>query len=420
MIVYNLGITIYTLFIRLASLFNPKAKQWVEGRKQVWEKLEKTFGNPQKTVWFHCASLGEFEQGRPLIEAFRLKYPNYKILLTFFSPSGYEIRKNYPGADSIFYLPADTASNAKRFISITKPDLAIFVKYEFWFNYLKSLNQAHIPLLIVSGKFRPSQHFFKWYGGFARKGLTHVTRFYVQDEASVKLLANICLNNVTKSGDTRFDRVASIATQLIEFEEVKQFCGSYPVLVFGSTWAADEDVFLPFLRTWHTNAKFIIAPHEVHPARIEALQKTIGLSSCLFSELKPNQTNLPNILIINNIGKLSQLYKYGTLAYIGGGFGVGTHNILEAATFGLPVIFGPNHTQFAETVELIKAGGAFSITTAAQFSQVAEILLSNPKNWKTCSEICRNFVKNNQGASKLIMQGIDEILNDNFPSKPIV
>jgi 3-deoxy-D-manno-octulosonic-acid transferase len=410
MLFYNLGIRTYILLIRIAAFFKPKAKLWVDGRKNTWEPLKQAFGNQHKTVWFHCASLGEFEQGRPLIETFKVDYPEYKILLTFFSPSGYEVRKNYAGADYVCYLPADTPSNAKRFIEITKPVLAIFVKYEFWFNYLKTLNQHHTPLFIVSGKFRHNQHFFQWYGAFARKGLANVTRFYVQDETSVQLLHRIGLGNVLKSGDTRFDRVASIAKQSIDFEEIRNFCGSKPVLIFGSTWPADEEVFLPFIAAWHEKAKFIIAPHEVHNTRIDELRRKAGLPTCLFTDLQVNPSIQANILIVNTIGKLSQLYKYGTIAYIGGGFGAGTHNILEAATFGLPVIFGPNHKQFTETVELIKAGGAFGISNAAEFRQTAESLLANDQKRQHCANLCSTYVKNNQGATQRIMLGVQEIL----------
>jgi 3-deoxy-D-manno-octulosonic-acid transferase len=410
MLLYDASIRAYTGVIGIAALFNPKAALWVKGRKNIWQELANSCKGHANIVWFHCASLGEFEQGRPVIEAFRSDFPEHKILLTFFSPSGYEVRKNYSGVDFVFYLPADTIANAKHFMQIVNPVLAVFVKYEFWFNYLKVLKFNKIPVLVISSVFRPQQHFFKWYGSFFRKGLQHISWFFVQNMKSQLLLQSIGINNVTVSGDTRFDRVAAIARNPVIYSEVENFCGKSDVIICGSTWPADDEIIWKLIDQSPANAKFIIAPHEVHQARIAGLlQKSKG-KAVLFSDLKNETAETKNILIINNIGILSHLYKYGRIAYIGGGFGAGTHNILEAATFGLPVFFGPNHLQFTETVELIRAGGAFGISNAQEFVTQISGLLSNSGYYNKCSTICSNYIAEKQGATKLIMLKIKSIL----------
>jgi 3-deoxy-D-manno-octulosonic-acid transferase len=362
-------------------------------------------------AWFHCASLGEFEQVRPVIEAFRKAQPDWKIVLTFFSPSGYEIRKNYEEADYICYLPLDTPGNARKFIRLVKPSLVVFVKYEFWFRYLDELYREKIPVNVISAIFRPQQHFFKWYGGWARKQLKKVTGFFVQDEASAELLRAKGIGQVTVSGDTRFDRVDAIAQNAKPFPLVEKFAGSSPVFLAGSTWPADEALILELIEAHGDKMKFIIAPHEVKPERIKALKDVIQNSKFkiqndkveVFSNLSEENAASCNILIIDSIGQLSHLYQYATIAYIGGGFGVGIHNILEAATFGKPVIFGPKYEKFREAVELIEAGGAFSVHNPEQLSHRTIELLGNNELYQKSSSICSDYVNQKKGATEIIL-----------------
>jgi 3-deoxy-D-manno-octulosonic-acid transferase len=393
----------------------------------------------ENTAWFHCASLGEFEQGRPVIEAFRKTNPDWKIALTFFSPSGYEIRKNYEGADQIFYLPLDTKKNAGKFIQAISPSLVIFVKYEFWFRYLDILHSQKIPVYVISAIFRQNQHFFKWYGGWALKQLRKVTGFFVQDEASAELLRAKGIGQVVVSGDTRFDRVASIAEKAKPFPLVEKYAGIVPVFLAGSTWPADEVLILKLIEIHGDKMKFIIAPHEVSVARIEALkEKVLGLGSLvggrqdeignleledenpepgtrnpgtvLFSELNDENANRAGVLIVDGIGYLSHLYQYATIAYIGGGFGVGIHNILEAATFGKPVIFGPNYQKFREAIELIETGGAFSVNTSRQLNHRTIELLQDQEFYQKSSQTCSNYISQKKGATCIILSHISEII----------
>jgi 3-deoxy-D-manno-octulosonic-acid transferase len=463
-ILYDLIIYLYGKAISIAALFSRKAKQWSDGRKGIFILIESAVSSQQSAVgsqqsavsgqrsavsgqrsavsgqrsagrnqpiadcrlptvaWFHCASLGEFEQGRPVIEAFRKTHPEWKIVLTFFSPSGYEIRKNYEGADHIFYLPLDTPSNAKKFVRLVQPSLVVFVKYEFWFRYLDVLNREKIPVYVISAIFRPEQHFFRWYGGWAKKQLKKVTGFFVQDEASAALLRAKGIGQVTVSGDTRFDRVAAIAENAKSFPLVEKFAGNSPVFVAGSTWPADEELILKVIEEMGDRIKFIIAPHEVHGARIEALKEKVGSQqsavgsrqasrnpepgTILFSELTPENAASANVLIVDGIGYLSHLYQYATIAYIGGGFGVGIHNILEAAAFGMPVIFGPKYEKFREAVELIEAVGAFSIINSQQLNNRTIELLDNKELLTKSSEICSTYVQHKKGATGIILSSI--------------
>ena len=381
-ILYDLIIHLYGYAISVAALFNPKAKQWIVGRKAAPSLTPSPNWGREgvgATAWFHCASLGEFEQGRPVIEAFREAHPDCKIVLTFFSPSGYEVRKNYKGADHVFYLPLDTPSNAKKFVHLVRPSLVVFVKYEFWFRYLDVLYREKIPVYVVSAIFRPDQHFFRWYGGWSKKQLRKVTGFFVQDESSEELLRAKGIGQVVVSGDTRFDRVAAIAADAKPFPLVEKFAAGCPVFVAGSTWPADEELILKLIEEVGDRVKFIIAPHEVGVERVDALRDKIPNSkfqianpepgTILFSELTPENAASANVLIVNGIGYLSHLYQYATIAYIGGGFGAGIHNILEAAAFGKPVIFGPNYEKFKEANELIEKGGAFSISNSRQLNK---------------------------------------------------
>lgn len=402
--IYNLIIHSYHLLIHVSALFNKKAAQWVTGRKDIFKHLASQVDTSKPLAWFHCASLGEFEQGRPVIEAFAQAFPHYKILLTFFSPSGYAVRKNYPGADYIFYLPIDTRANARKFIHIAQPKVVFFIKYEYWFNYLIELNKRNIPLIGVSSIFRPGQRFFTWYGQWQLSVLRSFEHFFVQNEASADLLKSAGISQFTLSGDTRFDRVAEIAGKAKAFPLIEIFKGDSRILIAGSTWPADEELILELIQEKPENLKFIIAPHEVHPERIEALMKKLPAESLRFSQLLDENARLAQILVIDNIGILSHLYQHSALAFIGGGFGVGIHNILEAATFGQPVIFGPNYQKFQEARELIERKGAFSVKSKSEFLQIAQQLLNEPSFLQSTSRICSDYVIEKKGATGKIIK----------------
>ncbi|QXU42020.1 3-deoxy-D-manno-octulosonic acid transferase [Pedobacter sp. D749] len=402
-LLYIIGIWAYTLLIRIFSLFNPKAKLFINGRKNIFTIIAQKINPAEKHIWFHFASLGEFEQGRPVLEKIKTLYPAKKIIVTFFSPSGYEIRKNYALAD-VFYLPIDTATNAKRFIACINPEMAIFTKYEFWHFYFQELKDQSIPLYVISGIFREGQAFFKWYGGFYRNILKSVTYFFVQNKESENLLKSIGLNNVTINGDTRFDRVYENAQSPKSLPLIEGFIGNSPTLVCGSTWPEDEKI-LSVLPEKYPNWKFIIAPHEIHESHIESIEKQFSVNSVRFSVFSSsNQT--PNAehqtLIIDNIGMLSSLYQYGKVAYIGGGFGTGIHNTLEAAAFGLPVIFGPKYDKFQEAKDLIAIGAAKSISSTTDLINAFEGLIEN----QDAADQAKRYVANKKGATDQIISMI--------------
>lgn len=408
---YNLSIHIYSILIHLASIFNNKAKQWVRGRKDIFERIRSEVGTVEKIAWFHAASLGEFEQGRPVIEAFKKQFPEYKILLTFFSPSGYEIRKNYEGADYIFYLPVDSKSNAKKFIRLINPQIVIFIKYEFWFNYLKILNQNNTPVFIVSAIFRREQHFFKWYGGWFRKNLQNIAWFFVQNENSLELLKSIELNNATVSGDTRFDRVVEIAKNPKKFTLVEGFVKNSFVLLAGSTWPEDEKMLTHLFSLNIPGFKLIIAPHEIHESHILQIEKNYSSHKIIrLSKAEKVKVADFDILIIDGMGFLSSLYQYCHVAYIGGGFGKGIHNILEAVTFGKPVIFGPNYKKFAEAVELVEKGGAFTFQNETGLKSHFGNLANLESFYQKSTALCKTYIETNKGATKKILQKISTYL----------
>ncbi|MCX6273103.1 MAG: 3-deoxy-D-manno-octulosonic acid transferase [Bacteroidetes bacterium] len=382
----------------------------MKGRRNLETNLSSALHNDQKTAWFHCASLGEFEQGRPVLEAFRLQYPGFRVILSFFSPSGYEIRKSYPLADYICYMPLDTPEKVRSFLDILKPDIVFFIKYEYWFNFINELNSRKIPIFIISGIFRPDQHFFRWYGQWFRKMLGKINYFFLQDQESLTLLQSIGINNALVSGDTRFDRVAGIASNPAKFPMIASFRSRAKVLLAGSTWPADEDLLLPLILDPTVNLKYIIAPHEVHPERIEDLLQKLGDRAVRFSSIS-DQTEpwSYSVIVVDSIGQLSSLYQYADIAYIGGGFGKGIHNILEAATFGLPVFFGPNYQRFAEARELIRLGGAVSINLAAELMKEVTGLLKDEGKRKKASAICSDYVKNNTGATGRILEHLPKI-----------
>ncbi|NMN37918.1 MULTISPECIES: 3-deoxy-D-manno-octulosonic acid transferase [unclassified Pedobacter] len=408
LLLYIIGIRLYTLLIRIFSLFNPKAKLFINGRKNVYTQIAQKINPSEKHIWFHFASLGEFEQGRPVLEKLKALYPAKKIVVTFFSPSGYEIRKNYALAD-VFYLPIDTPAHAKRFIASINPEMAIFTKYEFWHFYFKELKDRGIPLYVISGIFRESQAFFKWYGSFYRNILKSVTYFFVQNEESKNLLKSIGLNNVTINGDTRFDRVYENAQSPKQLVLIESFIGNSPTLVCGSTWPEDEKI-LSALPEKYPNWKFIIAPHEIHESHIESIEKQFSVGSARFSvfstQLADESSQISalksQILIIDNIGMLSSLYQYGNVAYIGGGFGTGIHNTLEAAAFGLPVIFGPKYDKFQEAKDLIDIGAAKSISSAEELIDAFEGFAKN----EDAAKQAKRYVTDKKGATDQIISMI--------------
>jgi 3-deoxy-D-manno-octulosonic-acid transferase len=409
-LLYKAGIFIYSLLIRLYSVFNEKAKLFVTGRKNWEQNLTSKIDSKSKYIWFHCSSLGEFEQGRPVIEELKQQFPAYKIVLTFFSPSGYEIRKNYPLADIVAYLPMDTKSNAQTLLDIVKPEKAFFVKYEFWYFYISELKRKNIPLYIVSAIFRENQQFFKntpW-GLWYRKILFKVDHLFVQNEISGKLLKSIGLSNFTVTGDTRFDRVAAIARDSKKLPIVEKFKGNSLLIVAGSTWKPDEELLAAFINQ-SVGIKFIIAAHEVSAVNINRIHQLLKKPAISFSKVSESEIDKYDVLIIDSVGLLSSLYRYGNIAYIGGGFGVGIHNILEAATFGLPVIFGPNYKRFKEAVDLISEGGAFSISKTEELRQTLNTLINDEKERQKASQICNFYVAKNVGSTTQIIKKVFNI-----------
>lgn len=419
---YNIFVKIYGLLITLAYPFNAKARLWIDGRKGIFHKLEESGFDGQSVIWIHCASLGEFEQGRPVIEKLRECYSNHKILITFFSPSGYEVRKNYQGADYIFYLPLDTKKNVRKFLKIVRPQMAIFVKYEFWFNYIEELHQQKIPLFCISVMFRSSQYFFKPWGIWFRKQLLKVTWLFVQNEKSLELLDKIKIHHADVSGDTRFDRVIEIPNEYIDNNIFNAFTNNNVVLIGGSTWKPDEKIISSLLKKHPQNLKVIVAPHLIdkdHINDVMALFK--DYNPVLFSEIKKymgkgipdkvkEELKNSNVLIINSIGLLSHIYRFANLAYIGGGFGVGIHNVLEAATYGIPVVFGPNYQRFNEAVMLKKDGGGFAISDEHDFVAICENLIDDITLRENSGKIAAKYVKDNAGATSLIINKTKEYI----------
>lgn len=407
---YSIGIRFYYLLILFFSLFNKKAKLWVVGRRDWLNNLKSAISPNYPVAWFHCASLGEFEQGRPLIEAYRESHPGHRILLTFFSPSGYEVRKNYAGADYVFYLPLDTAQNAKRFLGVVKPSIAVFVKYEFWYHHLIQLKRSNVPMYVVSAIFRPNQVFFKWYGTWYRKVLVGFNHIFVQNTASVSLLQSIGISHSTAAGDTRFDRVYETAQKAEKIAVLNEFCNGHRVLVAGSTWPKDEELIVSFMKTAPPDVKLVIAPHEIDRPRIDRLIEQIGLSSERLTHVRESNLAYARVMVIDTIGVLSSAYSYANIAYIGGGFGTGIHNTLEPATFGVPVLFGPNYHKFREARELVDIGAGISISNAEEFSEQLNKLLSNPNEMKDRGIAAREYIEENIGAT-------DRILGELKPKK---
>lgn len=410
-LLYNFFILALRAGFRIASLFHPKAKAFVKGRKDIYQKMQSVFGSNQSPVtWIHCASLGEFEQARPLIEVIKREYPAVKILLTFFSPSGYEIRKNYDKADLVIYLPWDTASNASKFISIAKPTLAVFVKYEYWFHYTNVLKRNDIPVVSISSIFRRDQLFFKSYGGFYRDILKNFSHFFVQNDISLRLLRSIGIQQSSIAGDTRFDRVYEIVKRAEVIPIAEKFKNGQKTFVVGSCWPEDYDVLAPMVN--QDIAKFIIAPHEISEDFIHSLETSLTVKSIRFSQASnAKQLEDYQVLIIDNIGMLSRLYRYGEFAFVGGAFGKGLHNILEAACYGVPIFFGnKNYEKFQEAVDLINRGGAFEVSDYTDFKTKYE-MLNVPENFMLACEVTKLYVMENLGATEKIMRYCRSLLN---------
>jgi 3-deoxy-D-manno-octulosonic-acid transferase len=404
-IVYNIVIKAYFLLVLLFSIFNQKAKFWISGRKK-WQEKYKVKPTTSK-VWFHFASLGEFEQGKPLLQYFRNKFSDKEIIITFYSPSGYEVRKNTNLADYILYLPLDTPKNAKEFLDIFKPEIAFFNKYEYWYHFFKETRNQQIPLYITSAIFREKQIFFKFYGGFFREILSCVTHFYLQDQNSAQLLKSIGFNNYTITGDTRFDSVSQIAKNKKDFPEILKFKQENNLFIGGSTWPEDEELIAKFIKSYPSNWKFIFAPHEISENKLVALEGLLNQKSIRYSKID-DHTDIAalKILIIDNIGLLSSLYAYADIAFIGGGFGAGIHNTLEAAAWGLPVIFGPNYQKFDEAKSLIEKKAGFGISNFEELEQVLTNLIKDSGFRKTTGQLAKDFVEQNIGATQKIMQEV--------------
>ncbi|GAB3315983.1 glycosyltransferase N-terminal domain-containing protein [Larkinella ripae] len=411
---YNTSIRLYQATLQLAARFHPKARLAVRGRDGWFRQINaKLADNAAPIAWFHAASLGEFEQGRPVMEAFRQQYPGYKILLTFFSPSGYEVRKNYAGADFVLYLPFDTPENARQFVQLVQPAIAFFIKYEFWYNYLRELKNRQVPTLAFSAIFRSDQLFFKPYGGFYRSFLRFFDHLLVQNQESVDLLHRIGVTNVTLAGDTRFDRVKQVADARKDIPIARDFKNEQPLLVVGSAWQADLQVLLPFLNRFDQPLKVIIAPHEIHDDEIERWRSQLPGQTVRFSEAQsrpPALLRSANNLIIDNVGMLSSLYQYGEFAYIGGAFGKGLHNILEAATFRMPLFFGPNYGKFQEAVDLAKTGGAFPVSDPAQLEAVFRRFYADSAALAKASAVSGDYVTRNTGATSKVMEIVAKVV----------
>lgn len=390
----------------IATLFSDKVKKMWKGERDAFRLLKEKVDPEAQYAWFHAASLGEFEQGRPIIEEYRRVFPKHKILLTFFSPSGYEVRKNYDGADIVCYLPIDTPTNALRFLRTVRPVVAFFIKYEFWYNYLHILRHRNVPVYSVSSIFRKEQVFFKWYGYQYRHVLKCFSHFFVQNEESKRLLATLGMDNVIVTGDTRFDRVIQIAKESKSIPVVKAFKNGKRVFVAGSSWLPDEQIFLPYLAK-HPDWKVIVAPHVIGESHLEQIMKLLeGRKVLRYTQIDADDVNLigeAEVLIIDCFGLLSSIYKYGNIAYVGGGFGVGIHNLPEAAVWNIPVIFGPNHKKFQEAIELKECGGGFSIDDANDFQKIMDEFIASEERLTKAANAAGNYVKSRSGATEKLL-----------------
>ncbi len=404
---YNLVVLLASQIVKLLALFSPKMKLFVNGRKDVFTTLQSKITANDKTIWFHAASLGEFEQGLPVMEQIKKQFPNHKIIVTFFSPSGYEVRKNNTIADVTVYLPLDTQSNAQQFLNLVHPELVFFIKYEYWPNYLNELKKQNTKTYLISGIFRENQAFFKWFGGFYRKALQTFDYFFVQNDSSKQLIQSIGFTNVKVSGDTRFDRVVSILERDNSLDFIEQFKDHKTTVVIGSSWPKDENLLVNYINNSSENVKFIIAPHNIKGEQIANLKQQIKKATVLFSEKENKNLAEFQVFIIDTIGILTKIYSYADIAYVGGGFGnPGVHNILEPATFGVPIVVGPNYSHFAEATALVNMHGCISITDQKQLNEAFDLLLNNEDERYEKGHICSTFVQMNKGATEVIMKHI--------------
>ena len=415
MLFYNLVIFLYWCGVHIASLFNEKARKWVSGRKNIFSTIKKTLQEKNiksNVIWFHCASLGEFEQGRPVIEALKKSNPTVKTVLTFFSPSGYEIRKDYEYADAVFYLPLDFKSNAKQFIKLINPKAVAFIKYEFWLNYLAELKKQNIPTYLISAVFRPEQHFFKWYGYLFFNALSTYKKIFLQDKNSFQLLKEKGFNHIEIVGDTRFDRVFEISKTKTDLSIIDGFCGKHKILIAGSTWSKDEEFIIAVykkLKEKHTDLKLMIAPHEVNKSSVARIENLIGENKySLYTNPKNIETS--DILLIDTIGILSQLYRYGTAAYIGGGFNDGIHNISEALVYNIPVVFGTNHHKFIEASETLQLGLSKEIKNEGDLFLFLDKIIADENYRKQLSEEIKKYMQGKSGATTKILSELNSIL----------
>jgi len=404
-VLYNIGILIFKAIAYFVAPFNPKVSLWIKGQKNWAEKIKEKIKVGDRTIWIHCASLGEFEQGRPVIETIKKEMPAFKIVLTFFSPSGFEIRKNYASADCIIYLPADSPGNSIKFISLVNPEFVIFIKYEFWNNYISQLYEKRIPLYLISAIFRPGQHFFRWYGTFFRDILKKFEIIFVQDKRSVDLLSGIGIGNVMLAGDTRFDRVIQLTGTARNIPQIEHFRGNEKLFLAGSSWKQDEEIIAKYINRFPGKMKWVFAPHEIDKANIERLVKLFQASVVRFSEFNETSSDA-RVLVIDNIGMLSSAYRYAYISAIGGGFGKGIHNILEPACWGIPVIFGPRYKKFREAVELVESGGAKSFVTYDDFEQIMTAWLSEHDLYSVSAKVADDYVRQHTGATDIILKEI--------------
>lgn len=410
--IYNLLLVFADLLLKIIALFNPKVKLFVDGRKSVFKTLSNKIKVYDKTIWFHAASLGEYEQGLPLMERMKRRFPNHLIVLTFFSSSGYEVRKNNTVADVTVYLPLDTKSNVQKFMKIVRPEMAFFIKYEYWPNYLNELKKHQTPTYLISGIFRENQLFFKWYGGFYRNALATFEHFFVQNSNSKALLSKIGKTNVSVSGDTRFDRVAAILEKDNSLDFISEFKNNKLTIVAGSSWPKDEEQLIDFINSTPFDVKFIFAPHNINEGEIQELKNSISKKVILLSEKDTKNLAEYDVLIVDTIGILTKIYSYTDIAYVGGGFGTaGLHNTLEPATFGIPIIIGPNFQKFSEAVALVNSGGCVSVKTKTELEETLSLLIQNEDIRHEKGHICSTFVQMNKGATDMIMK---YILNGNI------
>lgn len=402
---YNIVVLIVEFLLKGIGLFNQKISLFLKGRSETFIKLEQALSSSDRTLWVHCASLGEFEQGRPIIENIKIKFPNHKIVLTFFSPSGYEVRKNFKDVDVVCYLPIDSISNARKFVELVQPEIAIFVKYEFWPNLLKVLKENKVKTILVSGIFRREQIFFKWFGSWMKNSLNSFSYFFVQDENSKKLLNSIGIENVELSGDTRFDRVYSIKEQNNHLDFMTDFKQNRTMFIAGSTWKEDESFIVDFINRCELDGvKFAIAPHNINPIEIEKLKKSINKETILYSEVGKGELATAKVMIIDTIGLLTKIYSYADVTYVGGGFATGLHNVLEPATFGKPIIIGPEYDKFNEAKELVNQKGCISIQGYDEFEKVVNDLLLDTKFRSEKGKITSDYVTSNIGATSMIIE----------------